>query len=168
MKRPHIRRLLGIVQISGALALASGCASMSQRRFTVDSSALDYVQFRQAIVTRDSKAPFVKSLELSGSGYLEYSRGRSERVRNDFWQESSSPNLDDLRTDFIVLTQEETVAIYQRLVDAGIFDGYQREKASTNATKLLVLARIHFEKKAISTTKPIYLEIFNELIAKFR
>ena len=168
MNRRNIRSILGIVQISGALALASGCAALSQLRFTVDASALDYVQFRQAIVTSDSEAPYVKSLELSGSGYLEYTRGRSERVRNDFWQESSSPDLDDLRTDFIVLTQEETVAIYQRLVDAGFFDGYQREKASTNTTKLLILARIHFEKKVISTTKPIYLEIFNELIAKFR
>jgi len=168
MNRPTIIRILGIVQISCALALVSGCASLSQRRFTVDSSALDYVNFRQAIVTSESEAPFVKSLELSGSGYLEYTRGRSERVRDDFWQESASPNVDDLRADFIVLTQEETVAIYQRLVDAGIFDGYKRSKASTNTTKLLISARIHFEKKVISTTKPIYLEIFNELIAKFR
>ncbi len=157
-----------ILLLCCALLLADGCAYFSRIRFTVEPSSLDYVQFRQTEIVVGDEPPYVKSLELGGSGYLEYSRGKSERVTNDFWQESSSPHLNDIQTDFRVLTQDETVAIFQRMVDAGVFDGHQRDKARPDATKLLVLARMHFEKKVIVTTNPVYLEIYNELLAKFR
>ena len=168
MRYPRVWSVARFLLIGMTGAAAGGCASLSRVRFTVEESSLDYVHFRQTEIVDGDKAPIVKALELNGSGYLEYRTGRSERVRDGFWQESTSPHLEDLHTDRLVLSQEETVAFYQRLVDAGIFDGIQKEKATEGAPKILVYARIAFEKRVIITTNPVYAEIFDELLSRFQ
>ncbi len=147
--------------------LLAGCSTLTEVRFTVEPSSLDYAQFRTSRPSRNGGPPTVVRLELAGSGYLEYRSGRSERVRNGFWQESESPDWEDLHTDHVVLTQEETVAIYQRLVDAGIFDRVRQKEPTGRPSSLAVMASIRFKKELILTSDPVYVEIFEELLSKF-
>jgi hypothetical protein len=160
-------RLMHTAILTAALTTLTGCTSLTQVRFTVEPSSLDYAQFRASRPSTKGEAPTVIKLELAGSGYLEYRSGRSERVRDGFWQESESPDWQDLRKDHLVLTQDETVAIYQRLVDAGIFDTLKREKPSNSPSALAVLLNIRFRKKVILTNDPVYIQIFEELLARF-
>lgn len=150
-----------------ALIVLAACTSLTQVRFTVEQSSLDYALFRTSHPSPNGGPPTVIKLELQGSGYLEYRSGKSERVRDGFWQESESPDWQDLHRDRIVLTQEETVAIYQRLVDAGIFDTTRGDKPTDNPSALAVMASIRFKKKLILTSDPVYVDIFNELLARF-
>jgi hypothetical protein len=168
MKRSTMLRVSRLLLVACLLATANGCAYLSRVRFTVEESSLDYVQFRQVKDAEGGPSPIVNCLELSGSGYLEYRTGRSERVRDGFWQESTSPHLEDLHSDHLVLSQEETVAICQRLVDAGFFDGKQKQESDENAPKIIILARIGFEKRVIVTASAVYVDIFEELMLKFR
>ncbi len=153
-----------------ALTFFCGCASfesLSQKRFTVESSSLDWVQFSRTIQGDDKVEPKTIRLQLDGSGYLEYKSGKSSRVKNDFWQESEADNWQDLQTDHIVLSQEETVKYYQRLVDAGIYDRVKQTKEEKAVASLAILARIDFEKKLTLTSDPVLIKIFDELLAKF-
>ncbi len=145
----------------------TGCASLSRVRFTVEPSSLDYVQFRCTRPAANSATPVVVRLELAGSGYLEYRSGRSTRVGDNFWQEPNSPTWEDFRADHIVIPQQEAVAIYQRLVDAGVFDLKQKKDDSPGDVTLAVLASIGFEKRLLLTNYPVYLQIFGELLGHF-
>lgn len=154
--------------IACALIALAGCASLSQVRFAVKPSALDYVQLRRIQGTNTDTPPRVIRLELTGSGYLDYKSGRSVRVRDNFWQESNSENWRDLKSDHIVLSAEETLAFYQRFVDAGLFDQRTTEQQDSDAAALTIMGCIGFEKKIIFTKAPVYNEIFDELLEKLK
>ncbi len=110
--------------LSNAILLAAlavtlaGCASLNQVRFDVESSSLDYVQFR---TTNPTSGDIIR-VELMGSGYLERRTGKSSRVSDDFWQHSDGSEWQDLKTAYVTLSQDETVSIFQELVDNGFFD----------------------------------------------
>ena len=153
-----------------ALSLFCGCVSfetLNQKRFTVDSSPLDWVQFSRTIHGKGNVAPTTIRLQLDGSGYLEYRSGRSPRVKTDFWQKTDANNWQDIQTDHIVLSREETVKFYQRLVDAGIYDRVKLTKEEKAAASLAILARIGFEKKLTLTNDPVFIKIFDDLLANF-
>jgi len=150
--------------------LICGCTSfktLNQKRFTVDLSSLDWVQFSRTINGKGDVAPVTVRLQLAGSGYLEYKSGRSTKVTTDFWQDTSASNWHDIHTDYIVLSKEETLKYYQRLVDAGVYDRIKQTKNETEGANLAILARIEFEKKLILTGDPVFIKIFDELLAKF-
>ena len=151
------------------LTLMCGCTtfdSMNQKRFTVESSSLDWVQFSRTVKIK-GEDPVTVRMQLDGSGYLEYREGRSVRVKNDFWQQSTDTNLTDIKTDRVVLSQDETVKIYQRLVDAGIYDRIKQTKDQKAEATLAILARIDFEKKLVVTNDPVFIKIFEDLLEKF-
>ncbi len=152
------------------LSLLCGCVSfetLNQKRFTVDLSPLDWVQFSRTIHGKENVAPVTIRLQLAGSGHLEYRSGRSTRVKTDFWQKTDSANWQDIQIDYIVLSRQETERIYQRLVDAGVYDKVKLSKEETAAASLAILARIGFEKKLTLTSDPVLIKIFDELLAKF-
>jgi len=152
------------------LTIFCGCASLetlSQKRFTVESSSLDWVQFSRTIQGNDKEVPRTIRLQLDGSGYLEYRSGKSSRVKNDFWQESNSDHWQDMHTDHLVLSKSDTLKYYQRLVDAGIYDRVRLSKEEKAIASLAILARIDFEKKLTLTSDPVLIKIFDDLLAKF-
>jgi hypothetical protein len=161
-----IRILLLSALVIATNVLVSGCAALTQVRFTVDPSALDYVQLRRVLPPIGNEKSIVIRLELAGSGYLDYRSGRSVRVRDNFWQESNAPDWQDLQTDHLVLTQEETRIVYQRFVDAGLFD--HNQKPPPDGYNLAIMGCIGFEKRALFTNDPVYSVLFEELLAKFR
>ena len=140
---------------------------MTEVRFTVDPSALDYVQLRRILPQEGNARPVVIRLELTGSGYLDYRSGRSVRVRDNFWQEEQSPDWQNLKTDHVVLSTEETQAFYQRFVDAGLFDYRNSKKQVNSARAITVFGCVGFKKKYILTDAPIYTELFDDLLEKF-
>lgn len=152
------------------LSLLSGCASfeaINQKRFTVESSSLDWVLFSRTIKNNDKSTPKIIKLELYGSGYLKYSSGKSSRVKTGFWQNTESENWQDIQTDQIVISRDETLKFYQRLVDAGVFDKVKTSKEEQARASLAILARIGFEKKLVLTNDPVFIKIFDDLLAKF-
>lgn len=159
-------RILLLCTLAMVLHGLAGCASLTQVRFTVDPSALDYVQLRRVLRPIGNEKSIVIRLELAGSGYLDYRSGRSVRVRDNFWQESNAPDWQDLQTDHLVLTQEETRIVYQRFVDAGLFD--HNQKPPPDGYNLAIMGCIGFEKRVLFTNDPVYSALFEELLAKFR
>lgn len=152
------------------LSLFCGCVSfetLSQKRFTVESSALDYVQFSRTIDNKSKETSRTIWIQLNGSGYLECRIGKSSRVKTDFWQNTESDNWQDLQTDHIVLSREETLKYYQRLVDAGVYDKVKQTKEEKASTSLAIFAKISFEKKLTLTSDPVFIKIFDELLNKF-
>jgi len=151
------------------LTLLCGCATLdklNQKRFTVESSSLDWVQFSRTVKVKKGN-PVTIRLQLDGSGYLEYREGRSGRVRDDFWQQSDDADWRDIKTDRVVLSRKDTVKIYQRLVDAGIYDRKKQTEEEKAAATLAILARIDFEKKLVLTSDPVFIKIFDDLLANF-
>lgn len=147
--------------------MAAGCTSLNQVRFEVAPSSLDYAQFRKTkISATDGKTESVR-LDLAGSGYLEMITGRSERVVDDFWRQSEEVSWQDLRKDHVMLSESETTAIFQRLVDLGMFDRNQNPKKNSPPHEIVIVAAIRFEKKIILTSEAEYLKIFKELLEKF-
>ncbi len=149
------------------ILVASGCKSLHAVRFAVEPSALDYAQFRRTRIVPNSGDIETVRLDLSGSGYLEKTTGRSERVSDSFWQQSEAPDWQDLRRDHLMLSDAVTTSVFQRLVDAGIFDLKRDPEKDPPPHELAVLVSVRFKKKLILTGDPEYHQIFNMLLDRF-
>jgi len=155
--------LLVLMLLSGG-----GCASLNEVRFTVDPSALDYAQMRISRPSPvDGKTETIR-IDISGSGFLEMTTGRSERVTDSFWRQSQDPVWQDLHRAHAMLSPAETAAIFQRFVDLGIFDRKQPEEATPPPHDLAVLVAIGFRKRLLLTSRADYRRIFDELEARCR
>jgi hypothetical protein len=157
---------LPALAIALAAALATGCAALNEVRFPANPSPLDYAQFRIARPSPADGKPETIRLDLSGGGFLEITTGASERVSDGFWKQSDNPDWQDIRRDHAFLSAEETTAVFQRLVDAGLFDRQQDPKKNPPPHELAVLASIGFRKKLVLTSRPEYRQIFDMLLER--
>ncbi len=139
---------------------------MREDRFVVRSSALDYMQIIRSHIPHGADRPETLRLDLTGSGYLQLTAGRSERVRSGFWQESSSPDWSDWRRDYVVLSPARTLAYFQAFVNAGIFDRRPRSEPDENAD-LVILIAVGNRKNVLFTDAPVYHQIFSEMLSEF-
>ncbi len=111
------------------LALCGGCALreggwpgiFEGRREPVAISNLDWVEIRFLPHPSDPLFDSVCRLSLYGSGEIEFRTGRSPRVEDAFSTAVDDPDWNDLRTDRQHVGQERMQALYQELVDAGLF-----------------------------------------------
>jgi len=144
----------------------AGCAVFNEVRFSANPSPLDYVQFRisRPSVT-DGKQETIR-LDLSGSGFLEITTGGSERVLDGFWKESSDPAWQDIRRDHVFLSEQDTIAVFQSLVDLGMFDRRQDPEKNPPPHHLAILASINTNKRLILTGQPEYNRIFDMLLER--
>ena len=152
--------------ILATIASALGCTSMREDRFVVQSSALDYMQIIRSHVPHGSDRPETLRLDLTGSGHLQLTAGRSERVRSGFWQEPSSPDWSDWRRDYVVLSPARTRAYFQAFVNAGVFDRTSRREQTENPD-LVILIAVGNRKNAVFTDAPVYHQLFAEMLAEF-
>ncbi len=106
-------------------------------------------------------------LDLSGSGFLEITTGKSERVRDPFWKPSDDPEWQDIRRDHLFLSPQETAVVFQTLIDAGIFNHRQDPKDHPPPHRLAVLVSIGARKKLLLTSHPGYLRLFDALMDRF-
>jgi hypothetical protein len=150
------------------LAAVAGCTSINEVRFTVDPSSLDYAQFRIVRPSPvDGKSETIR-IDLAGSGFLEMTTGRSERVTESFWQQSEDPVWQDLHRTHVMLSAAETATLFQKLVDLGIFDRKQPEEATPPPHDLAVLVAIGFRKQLVLTSRTEYRRLFDDLEERCR
>jgi len=150
------------------IVLMAGCASLNEVRFTVDPSSLDYVQFRISRPSPVDGRPETIRIDLAGSGFLEMTTGRSERVLDSFWRQSEDPVWQDLHRTHAMLAPSETAAVFQRLVDLGMFDRKQPPETKPPPHDLAVLAAIGFKKRLVLTSRAEYRRLFDDLEARCR
>jgi hypothetical protein len=164
-----IRHYLLTCSVALNLALLVGCQtfdSMNQVRFEADPSPLDYIQFRRVMPGAPGRPAQVIRFDLSGTGYLEYQAGRSERTSDPFWQQSDSADWQDLRRDVITLTPEETTLVFQRVVDTGIFDRFPHKTDPAHHYKVAVMARVAFEKAFRFSDDETFVQLFDALLKR--
>ena len=149
------------------LVAAFGCKSLTEVRFPVSPSALDYVQFVTHVPDTSGRAHTVR-IELRGSGYLEYRAGTSERVRTGFWESPSAVSWEDLDERHVALSPADTLRILQRVVDAGLFDRGGSRDISVTRRPLFVQASIGREKQIRVTDEEVFYNIFRDLLRKFQ
>jgi len=169
----HDRRLFSVVRgilfaavWIGASLAGWGCQTMRQDRFVVRASALDYLQIVRTHIPHGIERPETLRLDLTGSGYLQLTAGRSERVRTGFWQEDNSPDWGDWRRDYVVLSPTRTLAYFQTFVNAGVFDRSARGQPEREPD-LVILMAIGNRKTVLLTSEPVYHQLFAELLAEF-
>lgn len=144
----------------------AGCAALNEVRFTASPSPLDYAQFRISRPSMTSGKQETIRLDLSGSGFLEITTGDSDRVLDSFWKESDDPSWQDLRHDHVFISEADTAAIFQRLVDNGMFDRRQNQKTNPPPHHLAILASIGSHKRLILTSRQEYHQIFDMLLER--
>jgi len=150
------------------LLAAAGCASFNEVRFSVEPSSLDYAQLRISRASAVDGQPETVRIDLSGSGFLEMTTGRSERVTDSFWRQSEDPVWQDMQRAHVMLSPGETAAFFQQLVDLGTFDYKQPKENSPPPHDLAVLVAIGFKKRLILTSRADYRRIFDDLEARCR
>ena len=160
------RSLCMTVALIGLAIVAVGCRSLREDRFVVRPSSLDYLQIVRTQIPHGAERPETLRLDLTGSGYLQLTAGRSERVRTGFWQESQSQDWGDWRRDYVVLSPARTLAYFQAFVNAGVFDRPPR-RPPQQEPDLAVLMAIGNRKNLILTSEPVYHQLFAELLAEF-
>lgn len=132
----------------------------------VNPSALDYLQIVRSFVPEGSDTPITIRLDLAGSGHLQRTAGRSERVRNRFWQEAQNADWEDWRQDYVVLSPADTLAFFQAFVNAGFFDRPLHKKHDENPD-LAILIAIRKRKNLLLTSDPVYHQVFADLLRRF-
>jgi hypothetical protein len=154
---------VGAMIVGVLIVLAGGCASLTQVRFAVEPSGLDYIQLVQHRTMADGRLYTVK-LELQGSGLLTYQAGTSARVRTGFWQPSDGASWNDLHSDRKVLAETVVRAALQRVVDAGAFDRGRDLNPDGLTQPILIQVRIGSEKRIFFTEEPAFLALFKDLL----
>jgi hypothetical protein len=133
-------------------------------RFEVDLSSLDYLQIVHTYIPPGSQQPYTQRFDLSGSGHLQLTSGRSKRVRSGFWQQDDSDEWNDWQQEYVVLTPEQTQAYFQAFVDAGIFDRQHRQEEYTD---LKILVAVGYRKAARFTSAQVFHDIFTQMLREF-
>jgi len=144
----------------GGLALVSGCRTLTEVRFAVDPSPLDYLQLVQHQPLGDGQTHSTV-LELQGSGYLSVRSGAGERARSGFW--ADDPAAATVRRDHRVLAPEVTRQLLQRAVDAGAFDRNRRKAPPQVVSPVFVQVNIGGRKNLFVTGEPAFHELFESL-----
>ncbi|MFU8780040.1 MAG: hypothetical protein ACNA71_03335 [Kiritimatiellia bacterium] len=132
----------------------------------VNPSALDYLQILRTHIPNDDQRPETLRLELTGSGHLQLTAGRSERVRTGFWQEPNSPDWGDRRVDAVFLPATKTLAYFQAFVNAGALNKPLRGNTEQEP-ELAILIVIGNRKNLLLTADPVFRELFRELLREF-
>lgn len=153
-----------MIMLMTTLTLQS-CATLQEVRFDVDLSALDYLQMVRTYVPTGSQNPYTQRFDLSGSGHLQLTAGRSNRVRSGFWQQQNeAEDWGDWEQDYVVLSQEKTQAYFQKFVDAGFFDHQLQQEENPDMKILVAIGR---RQVARFTAGRAFHEIFEQMLREF-
>jgi len=151
------------------LALAAGCQSFNPSRWDVELNPLDAVQF---LVTPAEGSDAEKRreairVEVIGTGYCAYVRGDASRVMDAFWKDRDKAGWHNYTTDQIVLSEADTLAIFQGLVDTGLFESSLKQKDVDKNRAILVYAQIDGRKRVTYTDDPAVLKLLRDLLKRF-
>ena len=147
---------LGYLFVFLSASLLAGCIAQCENPyFVVKSSSLNWVNIRQYDST--GRQPNVH-VEIYGNGQVFVREGTSPLVSNSFANNAQNENWNDIRESRATISEDETIMIFQSLVNSGLF--VKREKSlfaediATNET-FFVYATANIQNKTTGSTAPI-------------
>jgi hypothetical protein len=138
----------------------TGCrySPVDQPYFTVEKSGLNWVEIRQ--YETGGRQQRIR-MRIDGNGIVTIRDGTSALVGNTFAANINHENWEDIRENRITIPEEDTLLIYQSLVDAGLFYRpqvipYVTEvpTLSTNETSL-VYVTANINNKTVGSSDPV-------------
>ena len=113
--------LLAVCLSLFTVALFSGCGKFWVDPYiTVDDSALNWIHIHYYNLARNPVMRY--DVYLSGAGYVEVKKGRSQLVTNDFSKQDDDPNWSNIRTLRKDVDRRHVKDIFQHLVNNGVLD----------------------------------------------
>lgn len=143
-----------------ALAVFAACrySPVDYPYFTVEKSGLNWVEIRQ--YETGGRQNRIR-MRIDGNGIVTVRDGTSALVGNTFAANITHENWEDIRENRITIPEDDTVLIYQSLVDAGLFYRpqvipYVTEvpSLSTNETSL-VYVTANINNKTVGSSEPV-------------
>jgi hypothetical protein len=138
----------------------AGCkySPVDQPYFTVEKSGLNWAEIRQ--YETGGRQHRIR-MRIDGNGIVTVRDGTSALVGNTFAANIKHENWEDIRENRITIPEEDTVLIFQSLVDAGLFYRpqvipYVTEvpTLSTNETSLVYITA-NINNKTVGSSEPI-------------
>ena len=158
-----------------SLIIITGCALTDEKEdeyisFRVKPSPLDNILI---VYYPDPKSPSganPSKINISGSGLIDMQTGSSKRVTDPFWDEPYTDNWNDIQSDRIQLSSDETKLLMQRLVDCGVFPRIPRKKPKELPTAPYVVMRskIGLNSSFEVTNDRRFIYIAELLMAEFK
>ncbi len=155
------------------LALGGGCSSWSgvpdAVQFDVSISNLDWVEIAYLPAPGESLFRQPCRLSLMGSGEIEFRTGRSPRLWDAFSNAVEDPHWNDLYEDRRHIGQERMQALYQQLVDAGLFPRYSRHLMTLDGSGpgIRINAQIGRERTIRLTDDPRIVRVVEQTLRLF-
>ena len=139
-----------------AASFLAGCLnSFENPYFTVKSSGLNWLHIRQYDST--GRRPTVH-VRIDGNGTVVVREGKSPLMSDPFAHNTKGENWDDLRETRLSISEEETMMIFQSLINNGLFVKRHKslfsEDIATNET-YFVYASANIQNKTTSSPDPI-------------
>jgi len=137
MKPSRIRRFLSftmrLMPLAALLALA-GCGPFWVNPYiTVRESQLNWVEIHYY---RMDRTPVKRmSVFVSGTGHVEFKKGTSELISNDFAKRSESEGWDDIQLRRYNIGTKHASEIFQHLVNYGLLDTEKHFKGTKRPRK---------------------------------
>lgn len=136
-----------------AAALFCGCQNfMENPYFTVEGSGLDWVSIRYYNCRHSP--PQRVNVRIDGNGMVTTSEGTSMLVTNPFAKQMDDATWHDIRTSRIMIAQEETISLFQMLVNNGLFK--ERRKGDSINTNEAIFVSANIESKTCGSEDDIY------------
>ena len=117
-----------------ALALVAGCGPFWVNPYiTVRESNLNWLEVHY--YRTDVKPIRRYALFMTGSGHVEFRKGSSELISNDFAKRSDSDEWDKIKRRTINIDPKHANDIFQHLVNHGLLDSEKHFRSTSNPRK---------------------------------
>jgi hypothetical protein len=175
---------ISVTWLSRAAGLASmllilGCITVPETIPKIEPGFRDYAVMTYHVVPEvedlqpeedgDAELPMLSRVELLGTGYVKYYKGRSTRMRDSYWQEVDDKNWNSFYTDQLVIREEQVQEILQGLADAGLISRKRQgdRRQDTAAPYVVVHVRIGDKKGLVISDEPEVVDIYHRLAKPF-
>ncbi len=134
-----------ILLFASALVTLAGCGPFWVNPYvTVSDSKLNWVEIRY--YRTDTVPTRCTSVYLNGAGHVEFEKGTSELVRNDFAKNYQDANWSNIRRQRYMVDAAHIQEIFQNLVNHGLLDRdkhFKGTKTPRPGHKMAVSANIN-------------------------
>lgn len=120
----------------GVALLVTGCRYVHEDpNFEVNDSALNWIEIHYANYRR---LPLRRvRLKIDGNGFVDLREGTSALVSNSFAANSADENWHDMRQQRLHIEPDVARNLFQRLVDAGLFEERWRMGSAVNTNEAI-------------------------------
>lgn len=123
-----------VISAAAALALAAGCGPFWVNPYiTVKESQLNWMEVHYYRTDREPIRR--KALYMNGAGLVEFKKGSSELISNDFAKRSDSEGWRDIKVRRFNVDPKHVNDIFQHLVNLGLLDNEKHFKSAKTPRK---------------------------------